>query len=335
MIRIEHQRLFDRLARLVERARIGVLPRLEQVHLDLRGAFSFQRESMRAAGETLRPRGAGPRPRRRSGARAGPGSAMRPGSDRRRPVSGEAAQAGRRRRRHRNGFRPDVPLPLEALPHDGQLVLHDREVGIAVGRLLLESARQDRHKPGIDLRQHLGERLRLLVQDLVHRLVDLPGEGLDTRQHLVQHGADGEDVALRSDVARANLLGRHVVGRADDGLRLRELRGLAPREPEVENLERPLVVEHQVRGLDVAMHDALAMRVGQAGAELLDPLQALRDREGRLAAHDLAERLAVHVLHRDVGQAAEVVDVEDGDDVGMAQRAGRLRFAREPLARFR
>ena len=81
------------------------------------------------------------------------------------------------------------------------------------------------------------------------------------------------------------------------------------------------------------MHDALAMGVGEAAAQILDPLDAPRHGVRRLAPHDLAERLAVDVLHRDVGQPLMLVDVENGDDVGMTQRAGGLRLAREALSR--
>ena len=298
-----------------------MLPRLDEMQVDLRGAPLLQREPVRAAADPAIP------------SLASSWTAARWCVSR----GAAAARAARPRswRGQRNRLGPFVHLVLDALTHEGELAPHHREVRESLRRILVERARHDRRESGVDVRHHLTERLRLLVEDLVHRLVHASGEGLDVRHHFVQHSADGEDVALGPEIPGADLLGRHVVRGADEGLRLRELRRVAAGEPEIEDLERALVVEHQVGRLDVAMHDAAAMRVGEAAAQLFDPLQALPDRIERLAAHDLAQRLAVDVLHGDVRQAAVLVDVEDGDDVRVTERAGRLRLAREALPRFR
>jgi hypothetical protein len=62
VIRIEHQRLFGRLAGLLERAGVEVLPRLDEMQVDLRGAPLLQRQPVRAAANPAR--SAPPWPRR-------------------------------------------------------------------------------------------------------------------------------------------------------------------------------------------------------------------------------------------------------------------------------
>ena len=75
------------------------------------------------------------------------------------------------------------------------------------------------------------------------------------------------------------------------------------------------------------------MRVPEPVGELLEQLQAARERQSRAVANQLRERFTRQELHRDERIAVMLADVEDRHDVGMAQAAGGARLPREALAK--
>ena len=89
--------------------------------------------------------------------------------------------------------------------------------------------------------------------------------------------------------------------------------------------------EQDVAGLDVAVHDATGVGVGEAGEELLEDLADLGEGE-LLAAEHVGERDAFDELH---GQVELPVfggaEVEDHGDVGVAEGCDGAAFADEAL----
>src|SRR6476661_3597351 len=81
------------------------------------------------------------------------------------------------------------------------------------------------------------------------------------------------------------------------------------------------------------MDEARPMRVPEPVAELLEQLQAARERQSRAVANQLRERFTRQELHRDERIAVMLADVEDRHDVRMAQAAGGARLPREALAK--
>ena len=123
------------------------------------------------------------------------------------------------------------------------------------------------------------ERRRRAVEDAAQHGVDRAGKRLLIREQLVEDRADGEDVAPVIDLRTRDLLGRHVIERAEHHARLRHARVGQARDAEVEDLERAFGGDDQVGRLDVAMDDAGVVRVGEAGAQLVDVLQLGRERQ--------------------------------------------------------
>jgi hypothetical protein len=171
---------------------------------------------------------------------------------------------------------------------------------------------------------------RLLLEYGVH---DLDGavaaEGPPSAEHLVQDGADGEEIRALIERLTPHLLGRHVADGPDDDARRRAGGAFAIDqadlgrgdlgEPEVEDLEVPVAGEEEVRGLQVAMQDALVVRGGQP----ITQLQRERDRPlgGQRAPQQTgAQRLAGEQLAHEVGRRAGAADVVDGEHVRVAQR---------------
>ena len=105
--------------------------------------------------------------------------------------------------------------------------------------------------------------------------IDLPPNARAPVDHLVEHGAEAEDVAARIDRAAGRLLRRHVGGGPRDRPRQTQRRIRLAREralvrailatdalgqPEVEHLDGAVAADHHVGRLEVAMNDALRVR---------------------------------------------------------------------------
>jgi hypothetical protein len=135
-------------------------------------------------------------------------------------------------------------------------------------------------------------------------------------QHLVQNQPERVDVALHADLAARQLLRRHVgrrPGASGAGSVL-----LQHGEAEVGEAHLAGAVEHHVAGLEVAMQDAGVMRRRQAGADLPRDVDGLVLGQPPDPPQQRREILAVDELHGQERLAAEVADVVDATDVGLA-----------------
>ena len=183
---------------------------------------------------------------------------------------------------------------------------------------------------------NLPERLRDLLQDLVERRRErITFERLFPGQQLVDDDADREDVGPLIRTLAADLLGRHVVERAHQHVRVGELRGHEPRETEVEDLDGAALGDEDVRRLHVAVHDAAAVGVLEPFADIDREIQLPRQAHLLGAPQPPLQILPVQVLHREVGLPLVLAEIVDGDDVLVRQLTGGARLPKEALAHFR
>ena len=173
-------------------------------------------------------------------------------------------------------------------------------------------------------------RLALLLERQLRqrgRLVRQP-----PRQQLVGDDAERVDVGARAGLLAARLLGREVGGGAEHRPDLGDAR-LVDRagDPEVGELDDVGVGDEQVAGLDVAVHDAVAMRVVEAAAGLGDDLDRLLDVEVAAVAQQLGARVAGDVLHHDEVLVVALVEaeVEHLNDVRVHEPGSGERLAAE------
>ena len=91
-------------------------------------------------------------------------------------------------------------------------------------------------------------------------------------------------------------------------------------ETEVENLDLPLVAQHDVGGLDVPVHETAVMRVRDGLRKLHGVLDELVERQPG-GANDFLQRVAFDVLHRDIRLAVGLADLVDRAHVRVIERA--------------
>ena len=160
-----------------------------------------------------------------------------------------------------------------------------------------------------------------------------PVERDDPGQALVEHDGEGVQVGPTVDQVPLHLLGRDVLGGAEEDALVAELVDGQHRrgDPEVGQLHPAFGRQQHVARLHVAVDDAGVVRrvqgVGQARAEQ----DRLVDLQPAPAVEQLAEVLARHVLHDDGLVAGVVHGVEDGDDARVVDPCHRHGLALEAL----
>ena len=170
-------------------------------------------------------------------------------------------------------------------------------------------------------------------------------EGQNAGGHFVEHDAEGKKIGAAVEFFAAQLLGRHVGHGADRGAGTGEIEagGIGEglriaaggaggagdlRQTEVENLGVAAVGDENVRGLDVAMDDSLAVR-GIEGVGHFDRQGEQALELHRPALDQVLQGLAAEALHHDEEMAIVLADFVDGADVGMVQRRSGAGFAAE------
>jgi hypothetical protein len=150
-------------------------------------------------------------------------------------------------------------------------------------------------------------------------------------EHLVEHHAEREEVGPVVHLLALDLLGRHVVGRAQELPLLGEVRAVEAGDPEIGDLDLVVGGDEDVRRLDVAVDHPVRVRVVEGVAHLRDGVQHEGERQRLVALQQQLEVGPPHVLHGDEGEAllAGLHHVVDGDDVGVGENAGALRLAHE------
>ena len=185
-------------------------------------------------------------------------------------------------------------------------------VGVAepVARALLEQPveeRVERRRHAVDaLGRGHRRRAEVLLEDVAR---GRSREGRGAGDGLVEDAADRIEVGPRVDEAALDQLGRHVRRRprgVDDAVEdLPPQAALDPEhQPEIDEHRRPAVAEEDVRGLEIAVHDPLAVQERQRLAR--------RPQE----RHHLAERAAG-------GREARGQDAQDGG-LSLQERGGEL-----------
>ena len=95
--------------------------------------------------------------------------------------------------------------------------------------------------------------------------------------------------------------------------------------------QRVAPAEQNVFGLDVPVHDALAVRVAQRVRHLAGDLQRVLQRQLTLAPEPIPEGLALHVGHRVPELAGRFTGIEHRQDVRVLQAGGGPDLALEAL----
>ena len=168
------------------------------------------------------------------------------------------------------------------------------------------------------------------MADLVHDFGGCPHVRRSPREQLIEHGARGVDIAAVIDDAPHVLFGRHVLGRTHDQPALRLGSRAELRDAEVGDLDKAVARHQQVGWLDVPVHHALAMRVGEAPKDLLHRADGVFQVQFRSLLDVLIQRAAVDVLHRYVGAGRIlIVVVEDRDNRGVIETGDCARFVAE------
>src|SRR6202034_1028398 len=104
-----------------------------------------------------------------------------------------------------------------------------------------------------------------------------------------------------------------------------------PGDTEVHDLDVALTVDHHVFRFQVAVDDALGVRLFQARAYLSDQIDCLARGQPAETVQHRAQALAFDKLHRGVGNRTDAVEFVDAADVLVRDLAGEQQLVLESL----
>ena len=147
-----------------------------------------------------------------------------------------------------------------------EIVGQRRGRAVAIGRRLFERPHDDSLEFRRNLRVDPVRQCRLPFEHLEDRIqLVLFAKRRPAGEEFVKHGAKAIDIGARRNLGRiaAGLLGGHVARRAEDraGLRFRAVILKDLGQPEIGHQGLVVLIEQDVRRLEVAMDDAVGMQV--------------------------------------------------------------------------
>jgi hypothetical protein len=162
-----------------------------------------------------------------------------------------------------------------------------------------------------------------------------PLEGRLSREHLVRERAQAVDVRAVVQVRLAHgLLGRHVGRGAQGDAHRGQLAGtgVAHRLGHAEVRDDGMAArEHHVVGLDVTVHDAAFVGVGQGVRNLAEDADRIAHRQHAVSLELLTQGLAFHERHDVEEESSRLAGIVQRQDVGMRQLRDDLDLAREAV----
>ncbi len=234
--------------------------------------------------------------------------------------------------RHLHRFRGRIAAGLEPAPQRIHVLSERRGARIAILGPLGYRPLDDRVEPSRNLGHRRREGSRLPRQDrLIEGFTRRGSERGIASHHLVERGTEGVDVGPRIGSSAGEHFGRHVLRRPEDFLQRSEDSSGEMRDSEVEDLRAAVRCDHDVVGLDVAMHKPELVRGRKPRCNIVSDRECLIDGESPLE-EDVAQRTPASVLHDQV-QAVAVFDyLEQHDDIWVIDLGDGLGFAQEACA---
>ena len=191
----------------------------------------------------------------------------------------------------------------------------------AVIGILLHGGQNDLLHADGNVGVQLTRRARLFV-DLLHRHRNgvVGAEGLFARGHFVHDHAEGIQIGAGIDRLCGCLLGRDIVHRAHRLIGHGHVFRIGQtRDTEVCHLDLPVPKQHNVLRLDVAVDDALGMRMLQSAQDLLGDADGLAQGKHALLVHILPKRDTLDALHHDILDIVAHRNVANRHDVRVAE----------------
>ncbi len=213
----------------------------------------------------------------------------------------------------------------------------------ALRRILFQAAQDHALDERVQLLYELRRgRWRALIAQASHLFTGGSIEGAFAGEYLVEDKAERVKIAFRRHVSARELFGRHVGWRACPRVGSFDFSG-QPGQTKIRDAHAPAPIQHDVRGFQVAMNNAVLVRGREACAHLSRDFEGFVRRQPADAAHQRSEIFAVHKLHgqervcvglASVASLADFADIEHAADVRMRNLSRQTYFTREPRARL-